>query len=89
MQVRASHILVATQEQAQELRDQLTAGADFAQLAQLHSLCATGQQGGHIGTFSAGQIYIHLELAAFATELGQVSEPVRSDVGWHLVKRTA
>jgi parvulin-like peptidyl-prolyl isomerase len=89
MQVRASHILVATQEQAQDLRDQLTAGADFAQLAHEHSLCASGQQGGDIGTFGAGQMFIPLEMAAFATELDQVSDPVRSEHGWHLIKRTA
>ena len=89
MQVRASHILVATQEQATLLQAQLTEGADFAALAQQHSLCASASEGGDIGVFNAGQMFIPLELAAFAIEVGQVSNPVQTAEGWHLVKRTA
>ena len=89
MQVRASHILVATQEQATLVQAQLTEGADFAALAQQHSLCVSANEGGDIGVFSAGQMFIPLELAAFAIEVGQVSNPVQTAEGWHLVKRTA
>ena len=89
MQVRASHILVATEEQATLLQDQLTGGANFAELAQQHSLCASASVGGDIGLFGAGQMFIPLELAAFAIEVGEVSNPVQTAEGWHLVKRTA
>ena len=51
----ASHILVKTEEQANELKSQLADGADFAELAREHSTCPSGKKGGSLGTFSPGQ----------------------------------
>jgi hypothetical protein len=89
MKVRASHILVDTLEQASQLRSQITEGADFALLAQQHSQCASGSNGGDLGLFGAGQMFIPFELAAFAIEVDQITEPVQTHLGWHLIKRTA
>jgi len=89
MQVRASHILVDTLEQASQLRSQITEGADFAQVAQAHSKCPSSANGGDIGSFIAGQVFVPFELAVFAIEVGEISQPVQTDVGWHLIKRTA
>ena len=89
MQMRASHILVETQQQASELLNQITAGADFAALAQQHSMCPSGSNGGDVGFFSAGQIFVPIELAVFAIEVGEITQPVKTDTGWHLIKRTA
>jgi parvulin-like peptidyl-prolyl isomerase len=89
MQVRASHILVESEQQAAHLRDLIAAGADFALLAQQHSQCASGSNGGDLGLFGAGQMFIPFELAAFAIEVDQITEPVQTHLGWHLIKRTA
>ena len=90
MQVRASHILVATQEQAVQLHSLITeGGADFAQLAQMHSRCPSSRQGGDLGQFGPGQMVQPFEQVTYATNVGSVSEPVQTQFGWHLIKRTA
>jgi parvulin-like peptidyl-prolyl isomerase len=88
-QVTASHILVDTQEQAQQLKQQISEGASFADLAQQHSKCPSKANGGSLGTFQQGQMVAPFEAAAFATEPGQVSDPVETQFGWHIIHRTA
>lgn len=88
-QVAAQHILVETQEQAQALRQQILEGQDFGMLAQQNSRCPSGQQGGNLGMFQQGQMVPQFEQAAFALEVGGLSEPVQTQFGWHLIKRTA
>jgi len=88
-QVRASHILVPTLAEAVTLKEQLTSGADFGKLAQQHSKCPSGQNGGDLAMFGRGQMVKPFEEAAFNSEVGTVTDPVQTQFGYHLVKRTA
>jgi len=90
------HILIAADagaegEQARALlvtlRPQALAGAEaFAALAERYSQCPTALQGGMLGPVRAGQLYAELEPAAFALAAGEVSPPLRSPLGWHLLR---
>ncbi len=85
-QVTASHILVSTEEEAQQLLDQLAEGADFATLAQEHSIdTASGIYGGSLGAFTRGQMVEEFENAAFSTPVGEISGIVASDYGFHII----
>lgn len=85
--VRARHILVDTREEAEALRKQLLDGADFAELAREHSTDrGSGQQGGDLGWFGRGRMVAPFEQAAFALSVGEISEPVESNFGFHLIK---
>ncbi len=86
-EVQARHILVETEELAKELKKKLAEGGDFAALAKEHSKDpGTKDDGGMLGYFSAGQMVPQFEQAAFAVQKGQVSDPVKSQFGWHLIK---
>ncbi len=75
---------------AEGLRKQILAGADFATLAKAESDDAgTGAKGGELGTFRHGQMVAPFDEAAFALPVGQVSEPVRTQFGYHIIKITA
>lgn len=89
MQVRASHILVETEQQAQSLMEQVKNGTNFADLARQHSRCPSGQQGGDLGAFGRGQMVPEFEQAAFDNPVGALVGPVRTQFGYHLVQRTA
>ena len=89
MLVEASHILVPSLEQAQQLHTQLTQGDDFAMLAQQHSTCPSRAAGGALGKFGPGQMVAPFQDATFALEVGGLSAPVQTQFGWHLIKRTA
>ena len=89
MQLRASHILVTTQESAADLLNQINEGADFARLATQNSSCPSGQNGGDLGVFGLGMMVKPFEDAAIATPVGLVSAPIQTQFGWHLIKRTA
>jgi peptidyl-prolyl cis-trans isomerase C len=89
MLVAASHILVPTLEQAQSLKTQISEGADFGALAAQHSSCPSRARGGDLGQFSPGQMVAPFQDATFALEVGGLSEPVQTQFGWHLIKRTA
>jgi peptidyl-prolyl cis-trans isomerase C len=89
MLVTASHILVPTLEQAQTLKTQISEGADFGTLAQQHSSCPSRARGGDLGQFGPGQMVAPFQDATFALDVGGLSEPVQTQFGWHLIKRTA
>lgn len=89
MQVRASHILVETEQQAQSLMEQVKNGANFADLARQHSRCPSGKQGGDLGAFMRGQMVPEFEQAAFDNPVGALVGPVRTQFGYHLIQRTA
>lgn len=85
-EVRASHILVDSEEKAREIIAQLDAGADFAELARANSSDGSAQGGGDLGFFGPGRMVPEFETAAFALEVGQhTKEPVRSQFGWHII----
>ncbi len=71
-----------------ELKDQLAGGADFADLAGEHSDCPSGQSGGALGTFGPGQMVKAFEDAAFAMDVGETSDVVETEFGFHLIQRT-
>lgn len=87
-QVRARHILVDTREEAEHIRSQLEAGADFAALAKAHSLDkSTAQNGGDLGYFPRGILVAsEVEAAAFSLQPGQFSEVISSPLGFHIVQ---
>ncbi len=89
MQVRASHILVETEQQAQSLMEQVQNGANFADLARQHSRCPSSRAGGDLGHFGRGQMVPEFEQAAFDNVVGALVGPVRTQFGYHLVLRTA
>ena len=88
-EVRASHILVKTEEEAKKLYDEIKNGKSFAELAEEVSLCPSGQNGGDLGFFGRGMMVKPFEDAAFEMEnIGDVSEPVQTQFGWHLIQLT-
>lgn len=84
--VRAAHILVKDEAQAKELKTRIENGEKFEALAQKYSLCPSGENGGDLGYFTKHQMVKPFEDAAFQTEVGQISEPVKTQFGWHLIK---
>ena len=88
MLVEASHILVTSQEQAQSLLEQVRTGADFAALARQHSQCPSKSNGGSLGQFGPGQMVKSFEEATFALSIGDVSGPIQTQFGYHLIQRT-
>ena len=81
----ASHILVDSQEAAQLLIDELSGGAEFAALAQEHSTGPSGPNGGALGWFTEGMMVPPFEAAVIALEVGEVSAPVETQFGWHVI----
>lgn len=91
-QVQALHILVPSEAQATMIREEIVTGADqrqvfqnFMKAAKEYSKCPSGKSGGILGWFSRGDMVKPFEEAAFALENGQVSEPVKTQFGWHLI----
>jgi peptidyl-prolyl cis-trans isomerase C len=82
----ASHILVATEDEAKALIAKLEAGADFAELARENSTGPSGPNGGDLGWFGAGQMVKPFEDAVLGLAVGEVSAPVETQFGWHVVK---
>ncbi|WP_100398195.1 peptidylprolyl isomerase [Bacillus sp. FJAT-44742] len=86
-EVRARHILVESEEEADELYEELQEGADFEELATEHSIDpGSGAQGGDLGFFSRGEMVEEFEETAFSLEEGEISEPVESDFGFHIIE---
>lgn len=86
-EVRARHILVESKDKARELFEKIAHGSDFAQLAKEHSKDpGSKDQGGELGFFARGQMVPQFEEAAFNLKKGEVSEPVESQFGWHIIR---
>jgi len=82
----ASHILVTTEEQALDLKQQIADGADFAELAKQHSACPSGKSGGSLGQFNRGDMVPEFDAVIFSDlPIGEVSEPVKTQFGYHLI----
>ncbi len=86
--MRACHILVKTEKEARDLVEQIKTGRDFAELARKYSECPSGKRGGDLGFFTRGQMVKEFEDAAFTMERGQVSEPVKTQFGYHIIMVT-
>ena len=87
--VCASHILVPTEMDAIKLKSQIKSYEDFKYYARIYSTCPSGQRGGDLGCFGKGQMVKPFEDAAFTLPLNQVSEPVQTQFGYHLIVVTA
>ena len=85
--VHCAHILVKTEQEAKMMLDQLNKGVSFSKLATEKSLCPSGKRGGDLGTFGRGQMVREFERAAFELQKGQISQPVKTEFGWHIIKR--
>ncbi len=85
-EVRARHILVKTEADAQDIIERLNRGADFAELAKEKSIGPSKARGGDLGYFTRGQMVKPFEEAAFALKKGEISEPVKTQFGWHVIK---
>lgn len=84
----ARHILVPTEEQANDLMQQIADGADFADVARQHSTCPSGRNGGDLGEFSPGQMVKEFNDVCFNDEVGVVHGPVQTQFGYHLIEVT-
>ena len=85
-EVRARHILVETEDQAKDLAKQARAGGDFAELAKKNSKDPGSADGGDLGYFTKDQMVPEFAEAAFKTAKGQISDPVKTQFGWHVIK---
>jgi peptidyl-prolyl cis-trans isomerase C len=86
--IRASHILLEKQSQALKVAEELKAGGNFSELAKKYSTCPSGKRGGDLGQFGRGQMAKEFEQAAFALKPGQTSDPIKTQFGYHIIKRT-
>lgn len=84
-EVKASHILVETEQEAINLKEEILSGKPFEDVAAEHSLCPSGARGGDLGFFGRGQMVSEFEKAAFSLKVGELSDPVRTNFGWHLI----
>jgi len=83
--VCASHILVPTEMEAIKLKSQIKTFDDFKYYARIYSTCPSAQRGGDLGCFGRGQMVKPFEKAAFEGEVGEVSDPVKTQSGYHLL----
>ncbi len=84
----ARHILVESEAECQKLKDQITKGSDFADLAKKHSTCPSGKEGGALGKFKPGQMVREFDEVVFKGALGVVHGPVKTQFGYHLIEIT-
>ncbi len=85
----ARHILVDSEAQCADLKQQISDGADFADLAKQHSSCPSGKQGGGLGEFGPGQMVPEFDKVVFSAPVNEVQGPVKTQFGYHLLEVTA
>jgi peptidyl-prolyl cis-trans isomerase C len=85
-EVHARHILVDTEAKAKEIKAELDKGADFAELAKKESKDPGASDGGDLGFFTKDQMVPEFSAVAFSLEPGKISDPVKSQFGWHIIK---
>nr|QGT49742.1 hypothetical protein Melaina855_1290 [uncultured Candidatus Melainabacteria bacterium] len=89
-EVRASHVLVKTRKEAVQIRKEIKNGdITFEDAARQYSLCPSGQYGGDLGFFNRKQMDQQFSDAAFDLKIGEISDPVGTKFGWHIIKTTA
>jgi parvulin-like peptidyl-prolyl isomerase len=88
-EVRASHILLDNEEHAKQVKLELErSDKSFAELAKEKSEGPSGENGGDLGFFGRGKMAKPFEKKAFELDTGEVSEPVETEFGWHIIKKT-
>ena len=89
-EVRASHILVKTRPEAVKIKKEIESGQiSIEDAAREYSLCPSGQNGGDLGYFNRKQMVQQFSDTAFDLKVGQISDPVGTKFGWHIIKTTA
>jgi len=89
MMVRASHILVSSEREASRILDDIRKGKEFSEMAKRYSSCPSGKSGGDLGFFGKGQMVKEFEDAAFSLKDGELSKPIKTQFGYHIIKVTA
>lgn len=84
-EIKASHILIKTEEEAINLKERIIAGEAFGTIAAENSICPSARNGGDLGFFGRGQMVREFEDAAFGLNVGEISDPVKTNFGWHLI----
>lgn len=85
----ARHILVESEEECISLKEQIENGANFADVAQKHSQCPSGRNGGDLGEFGPGQMVPEFDKAVFSADVNSVVGPVKTQFGYHLLEVTS
>jgi|TARA_B110000467_G_scaffold121474_1_gene112958 foldase protein PrsA len=85
--VKCSHILVEKQSQALELLEEIKKGKKFGAVAKETSTCPSGKKEGDLGYFTKGQMVKEFEDVAFRLQIGEISDPVKTEFGYHIIKR--
>lgn len=88
-QATARHILVSTEEQCNDLKQQIADGTDFAELAAKHSSCPSGARGGDLGSFGPGMMVPEFDRVVFSAPVNEVQGPVQTQFGFHLLEVTS
>ena len=86
---QARHILVPSEDTANDLKTQIEGGTDFADVAKEHSTCPSGKSGGDLGSFGKGQMVPEFDAVVFSEELNVVHGPVQTQFGYHLIEITS
>jgi len=86
-EVHCAHILVGSEKDARSVVERLNGGEKFSKVAEDVSLCPSRKRGGDLGTFGRGRMVMEFEQAAFALQKGQVSPIVKTQFGYHIIKR--
>jgi|TARA_B100002003_G_scaffold175329_1_gene163191 peptidyl-prolyl cis-trans isomerase C len=84
--VCASHILVKTESEANVAYYDVTHGKEFSEVAKEKSICPSKKKGGSLGCFGRGQMIKEFENATFSMSKGEISKPVKTQFGWHVIK---
>ena len=85
--VHCAHILVKTEKEVNAVLERLKKGENFSAIAKDVSLCPSKKRGGDLGTFGRGQMVKEFEKTAFVLEKGQISGIVKTQFGYHIIKR--
>ena len=89
MKASARHILVATEDKCNELKNEITAGADFAEVAKNNSTCPSSREGGNLGEFGPGMMVPEFDEVVFSAPINEVQGPVKTQFGYHLLEVTS
>ena len=85
----ARHILVESEELCEEIKKLREDGASFVELAEKHSTCPSGKEGGNLGEFGPGQMVPEFDQAVFSAEVGKLLGPIKTQFGYHLIEVTS
>ncbi|MBT3329507.1 MAG: peptidylprolyl isomerase [Nitrosopumilus sp.] len=85
--IKCAHILIEKQSQALQLLEEIKKGKKFGTVAKEVSTCPSGKKEGDLGYFTKGQMVKEFEDVAFRLQIGEISEPVKTEFGYHIIKR--